>query len=293
MVVPRVFMDDTAEDREAILSVVGGIDIYSLDQYDGKMKTHDWTKLRKYMPESEGESGESRWVFPETFFDQLPDVLNDAPPLAGEEARYASILAVIAAANNDHDLKQALIDEATTCEAELVDPLLQFRNWGVPVGNGWSSTSNNAAFGTDYFTRTAVAKSNILVNAPVETKYLYQDLDSDGKRLNGANRYTVTFPNGETPPAYGFWSLTLYDEHHFFVPNEIDRYSLGTKNKDLQFGPDGELTIYVQADPPSDAERSNWLPAPDGDFSLYLRAYWPQVPIIEGSWVPPAVEKTR
>jgi hypothetical protein len=41
-----------------------------------------------------------------------------------------------------------------------------------------------AAFGTDYFTRTAVAKSNILVNAPAETKYFYQDLDAADARLN-------------------------------------------------------------------------------------------------------------
>jgi hypothetical protein len=86
-----------------------------------------------------------------------------------------------------------MIDEATKAEKELVDPLLQFRNWGVQLANNWSSTSNNAAFGTDYFTRTAVAKSNILVNAPNETKYLYQDLDAAGERLNSANRYTVTF----------------------------------------------------------------------------------------------------
>jgi hypothetical protein len=35
---------------------------------------------------------------PETFFDQLPQVLKDAPPLPGEEARYAQVLAAIAAA---------------------------------------------------------------------------------------------------------------------------------------------------------------------------------------------------
>ena len=34
-------------------------------------------------------------------------------------------------------------------------------------------------------------------------------------------------------------SLTLYNEHHFFAPNTINRYSLGTKNKDLQQNPDG------------------------------------------------------
>jgi hypothetical protein len=142
----------------------------------------------------------------------------------------------------------------------------------------------------DYFTRTAVANSNIFVNAPNETKY-YQDLDANGSRLNGANRYTVTFGKDATPPVNGFWSLTLYNKHHFFEPNEMKRYSIGTKNKALKYNPDGSLTIYVQADAPADSQRSNWLPAPKGaDFSLYIRAYWPKVEIIDGAWTPPAVE---
>jgi hypothetical protein len=292
-VVPRVFMDDTPEDRTAIQSVISGIDIYPLAQYDAKMKQHDWRSLpRLGSPTADNGAGETKWVFPDKFFDELPAVLKDAPPLPGEEARYAQILAVIAVAGKNRALKTAMIDEATKAEKELVDPLLQFRNWGVQLANDWSSTSNNAAFGTDYFARTAVAKSNILVNAPNETKYLYQDLDVAGGRLNGANRYTVTFAKGETPPVDGFWSLTLYDEHHFFVPNEIKRYSLGTKNKALKYNPDGSLTIYVQADPPPEAQRTNWLPAPKGaDFSLFLRAYWPKTPVLDGSWTPPPVEK--
>src|SRR5262249_47263399 len=51
----------------------------------------------------------------------------------------------------------------------------------------------------------------------------------------------------------------------------------------------GSLTIYVQADPPPEAQRGNWLPAPKGaDFSLYMRSYWPKVEITDGSWTPPA-----
>jgi hypothetical protein len=60
--------------------------------------------------------------------------------------------------------------------------------------------SNGAAFGTDYFTRTAVAKSNIFVNSSKETKYFYQGLDKHGLRLNGSRRYTVTFVKEHTPP---------------------------------------------------------------------------------------------
>jgi hypothetical protein len=48
----------------------------------------------------------------------------------------------------------------------------------------------------------------------------------------------------------------------------------------------------VQADPPADAQRGNWLPAPKGeDFSLYVRAYWPKVEITDGSWTPPPVTR--
>jgi len=289
-VVPRVFMDDSQQDRDAIQPMIGGIDVYPLADFDGTMKRRDWRALQN-IPKSAG-AAETRWVFPEKVFDQLSAVLSDAPPLPGEEARYAQLLAVVAAAQKDPMLNSAMADEATKAEQQLVDPLLQFRNWGEPLPHNWSTVSNGAAFGTDYFSRTAVAKSNILVNTQNETKYYYQDLDGNGARLNGANRYTVTFARNLTPPVRGFWSLTLYDAQHFFVPNEVNRYSLGTKNKTLKYNPDGSLTIYVQDDPPAEAQRDNWLPAPrDGDFTLYVRAYWPEVAVIDGAWTPPAVQK--
>ena len=81
----------------------------------------------------------------------------------------------------------------------------------------------------------------------------------------------------------GFWSLTLYYVEHFFAPNDLKRYSLGTKNKTLVTNADGPLTIYVQANPPPEAQRANWLPSPKGsDFSVYMRAYWPKTAIIDG-----------
>ena len=102
----------------------------------------------------------------------------------------------------------------------------------------------------------------------------------------------MTFAKGQTPPVNGFWSLTLYNEPHFFAPNEMKRYSVGTKNKDLVFAADGSLTISVQSDAPSDiAQRANWLPAPTADFSLYVRAYWPKGAVTDGSWTPPPVER--
>lgn len=293
LVAPRVFQDDTPEDKRAIQAVLPGIVMYPLAEYDGTLKTIAWSGVKRLPAPPSGDE-ETQWVPPDKFVDELAAVFADAPPLPGEEARYAQVLAVVEAAKSDPRLKQAMTDGAKESEALLVKPLFQFRNYGQQLPHHWSTISNEAAFGTDYYTRTAVAKSNILVNSPNETKYFYQDLDAGGDRLNSANRYTVTFAKGETPPVHGFWSLSIYNEHHFFVANEINRFSVGTKNRDLKLAADGSLTVYVQAEPPSDpARRANWLPAPPGDFSLYVRAYWPKNAITEGSWTPPAVVRAR
>jgi hypothetical protein len=288
---PRIFQDDTPEDKRAVQSVLTNIVMYPLAEFDGQMKSIDWSKLPRVQGAPAGKE-ETRWVIPEKFVDELPAVLADAPPLPGEEARYAQVLAVLAAAGKDPTLKQAMTEAAQEADEKLVKPLFQFRSYGQQLPYHWSTISNESAFGTDYFTRTAVAKSNILVNSPNETKYFYQDLDSSGVRLNSANRYAVTFAKDATPPVNGFWSLSIYNEHHFFVANPINRFSVGTKNKDLKLAEDGSLTIYVQADEPEDpAQRANWLPAPEGDFSLYIRAYWPKTAVTDGSWTPPAVLK--
>jgi len=254
---------------------------------------NDWRKAKSYPSQSSGEE-ETKWVPPEKFFDELPAVLEDAMPLPGEEKRYARVLAVVAAAREDAGLKKAIDDEIARADTDLVAPLFQFRNYGIQLADHWSTQHNGAAFGTDYLMRTAVAKSNIFVNKPNETKYFYQDLDASGARLNGANRYTVTFAKGKLPPVRGFWSLTLYNDRHFFSPNSLRRYSVGTKNKALKKDADGSLTVYVQAGSPGADKESNWLPAPEGaDFSLFVRAYWPQQAITSGKWTPPAVTRAQ
>ena len=68
-----------------------------MSQYDGKMKTKDWSKVPKYPSDNQGDA-ETKWVVPEKFFDELPRVLDELPPLPGEEAIYANLRAVLNAA---------------------------------------------------------------------------------------------------------------------------------------------------------------------------------------------------
>jgi hypothetical protein len=292
-VVPRIFMDDTPEDHRAIQSVLSQINAYPLSQFDGKVKTTDWSKLPHLpAPQSSGQ-GETKWVNPDTFFDELPAVMKQVPPLPGEQALYAWIGSVLDAAAKDPDIAKTLKETATAAEREMITPFLQWRYNGRSAGNGWNSPANNAEWGTDYLNRTSTAKSNMYENRPEETKYIYRDDDSQGNQMNGANTYTITFAKGEVPPVQGFWSLTLYDAEHFFYPNPLNRYSLGTKNKTLKYNPDGSLTLYAGAKSPGEEKESNWLPAPNGPFSLYLRAYWADKAILDGQWKPPLVSRVE
>lgn len=186
-------------------------------------------------------------------------------------------------------MEQAAVDT----DKELMKQIHSYYYAGVPVGNGWIAPMNGAEFGTDYFSRVAAAKANIFVNPRRKSAYFGQEYNSENKRLNGANSYTVTFPKGQVPPVDGFWSMTLYDADHFFAPNEINRFSLGTKNKDLILGEDGSLTIYVQNKRPEGDKTANWLPTPKGEFELFIRAYSPKPEILDNTWSPPPVIKAK
>lgn len=200
---PRVFQDDTPEDKAAIQGLLKQIMMYPLTEFDGQMKTKDWSKVPSF-PAPASAGGETKWVIPEKFFDQLAEVLQSVPPLPGEEAMYGQFKSLLDAEAKDPQVKETLTQTAVAAENELIKPLFEFHNNGRPVGNGWTSPPNGARWGTDYLSRTATARSNMYDNAPEETRYIYTDFDSEGQRLSGANRYMVTFAAGQTPPVNGF-----------------------------------------------------------------------------------------
>ena len=57
--------------------------------------------------------------------------------------------------------------------------------------------------------------------------------DGDGRTLSGANKYTLTFPKGRTPPVDGFWSITMYfnDGGWWFYPNPLNKFTVSLRDK--------------------------------------------------------------
>ena len=51
------------------------------------------------------------------------------------------------------------------------------------------------------------------------------------------------------------------------------------------------LDIYTQHDNPGLHKESNWLSAPHSPLSVTWRLYAPQMQMLDGCWVPPAVKR--
>jgi hypothetical protein len=86
-----------------------------------------------------------------------------------------------------------------------------------------------------------------------------------------------------------FPAVNVPDARNQFVPNPINRFSVGDRSG-LSPNPDGSVDIYIQNAAPA-GHQSNWLPAPAGNFIAWLRAYLPGAAILVGTYeVPPVVE---
>jgi hypothetical protein len=155
--------------------------------------------------------------------------------------------------------------------------------------NGWITMFGCGVPGQGMLFRAACAQ--IFpgpVNVPQEAMYWWANVDGAGHTLNGQHDYLMHFPAGQLPPTNAFWSLTMGDAHNRFVANPINRYSVSDRSG-LVLNTDGSVDIYIQNAAPAGHE-ANWLPAPTGQFILWLRAYLPGAAILNGEYqVPPVV----
>jgi hypothetical protein len=161
------------------------------------------------------------------------------------------------------------------------------------VLNGWTFNYNIGVWGNSYVRRAAIAIYGIAANPPEESIYPSCFVDQDGEPLYGSKNYTITFTKNNLPPVDAFWSLTAYDREGFTVPNELERYSIGSRNP-LVTSSDGSVTIYVQSKNPGRSLESNLLPVSDeGKFNLSLRLYLPKTEALLGGWSPPVVKHIK
>ena len=162
------------------------------------------------------------------------------------------------------------------------------------VRNSWALPPTSGVYGTDWLVRTLINYGGIWANTPEEVIYYKGFVDPSGTPLSGDHVYALRFTKEELPVQYAtyFWSVIAVDAvHRRVLPNPLKRY-LFSKESDLQYGPDGSLTLYFADTRPKDAPDGNWLPTPKGlRYSLTFRFYRPQGAVAERTYSPPPLMK--
>lgn len=231
-----------------------------------------------------------------TYFNRFSQLLQQNPPRA-QDSKMAQEMAQIGIGPKRtfevEDICPDIERGLKSCFKEAKKKITADVCYLPPRVNSWNVYLDKVGdFGTDYLFRAQIAYSSLGISLPEDIITPYTSIDSNGYKLHGSNHYQLHFAAGELPPVDGFWSLTMYNDENFLVPNPINRYAIQSKDvESLTFNPDGSLDIYIQRSAP-DSHRTNWLPAPAGNFILMMRLYWPKEAVLKGQWTPPTVFST-
>lgn len=235
----------------------------------------------------------------DAYFNYLARLMKTNAPSAADAPMVTKMAKIGLVPGQDFDSSKlgAFDKEAIKAVPKLAQgKIIEYAKKSIVPVNGWILLTHNiGVYGTDYVQRALVTAIGLGANRPQDAIYPTSEKDADGNSYDGTKNYVMHFDKGQLPPVNGFWSLTMYDDKFFFVPNSLNRYTLSARNK-FVINPDGSIDLYLQSDSPGKAREANWLPTPKAKFIPMLRLYWPkETPpsIIDGTWKPPAIQVAK
>jgi hypothetical protein len=231
------------------------------------------------------------------FFAYAAELLKVNPPHVTDQpiiAQMKRYLGIEVGKSFDIDKADPVVNKALERAPQGARELMK---WMTPrlarVVNGWTmNTDTVGVYGNYYLKRAIVTQFLLGANLPEDTIYPLNLGDESGKPLDGANKYTIHFDKGATPPVSAFWSITLYDPEGFQVANTLYRFAVSSWMQ-FTYNKDGSLDLYFQNQSPGAAKEANWLPAPKGPFNLTMRLYAPKSEALTGRWNPPPVMRVQ
>jgi len=228
------------------------------------------------------------------YFAYAAELLKSNPPHITDEPIIARMKRIGFEPGKSFDLEKA--QPAVRAALESAPASAQrLMEWKVPtlarVANHWSmNTDTMGVYGNYYLKRAIVSQLGLGANLPDDAIYPLNLGDASGVPLDGTNKYMIRFEKDTMPPVHAFWSITLYDNEGFQVPNALNRFAVSSWMP-FKYNSDGSLDLYFQSDNPGTDKEANWLPAPKGPFNLTMRLYAPKADALTGKWNPPAVTK--
>jgi len=143
---------------------------------------------------------------------------------------------------------------------------VQNGSWKTHLGVGRKSTSQ--------IERAAIAHIGLGANDSDETIYWNAFTDNNGDDLHSSHNYQIVFT--EQPQVKfdekGFWSITVYGNDKFLIPNEDHKYVIHSDKK-FELDSNNQFSIYLAKTKPE--ENEFWLPLAENEekFTLAYRCY--------------------
>lgn len=290
----RTYCSGTPEDYKAVHALQDQYKLTPLSAF-GKDYTPPKGKVDSSIDMKTPVRDQVNAMIAKDYFNTLAVLLKENPPTKADAAIVKKMAKLGLEPGQPYDLSKQDADVAKGLDASVKagqEAIMAHEKKAGVDKNGWLFSTQTGKYGTDYVQRAFVAAIGLGANLPQDAIYPTAKVDDKGEKLNGANRYTIHFAKGQLPPVKGFWSLTMYDDKYFFTENALNRYTVSPRN-DLQKNQDGSIDLYIQHESPGKDKESNWLPAPEGDFILMFRFYWPESALINGKWSPPGVAKVK
>lgn len=149
--------------------------------------------------------------------------------------------------------------------------VVKFRADQLGTANGpWQYNILTGNKDADIYTRAAIARVGLFALEKSESIYFLALRDSAGDRLVDTCRYRIS----GSPLASRWWSVTLYAEDNYLLPNDVNVHSVTSTS--LELDPDDKFTVNIGPQPMD----GNWLPNENaGKFNLILRLYNPDASI--------------
>ena len=293
----RTYSTGTPEDYKAVWALQDQYKLYPLSAW-GKEYVPPPGKIDPTIDMKRSVRDSVNALDAQAFFGMMAELMKANPPAPEDAPMVARMAEIGLVPGEDFDLAKldpaiaAAIEKAPKAAWEKIDAYTA--QSGV-VKQGWLVNLKVGHYGTDYMARAWLSAFGIPANAPKDAVYPVGLADADGQPLDASKHdYVIRFASkDDLPPANGFWSLTMYDEGYFFIPNPLNRYTLSERNQ-LKTNADGSIDLYLQRENPGPEKESNWLPAPDGPFIPMFRLYWPKEnppSVLDGTWWPPVIGK--
>ncbi len=284
---------DGPADYPAVHQIQDNIKVTRLSEW-GKQPTPVAVKINPSVDMKTPPKAQVDSMSGQQYFAYAAELLKTQKPHTTDQPILAQMQRIGLTAGSSYDVKKLApaLQQAVQAAPQAAQSLMA---WKVPTlarnVNGWSmNTDTMGVYGNYYLKRAIVAQLGLGANLPEDAIYPLNLGDDTGKPLDGANKYVLHFDKGMTPPVDGFWSITLYDQDGFQVPNSLNRFAVSSWMP-FQTNADGSLDLYFQNESPGQGKEANWLPAPKSAFNLTMRIYGPKSDTLTGKWSPPAVKR--